>query len=147
MPIILDGTNGITTDGSAGVIITENVKTASHTLEIADQSKVVAMNNTVTVTVTVPNDSTTNFPTGTVIRISRNNTGVVNLAAAAGVTLSKTGSLAANEEIFIRKRSANNWFVFETPRNSIATGGTLTIGSNFRSHVFTSVGASTLTVT
>jgi hypothetical protein len=144
MPIVLDGTAGVTLDGSAGIIITENVKTASHTPVLADLSKVIAMNNTSAATVTIPNDTTTNFPIGSILRICRINTGAVTLAAAAGVTLSKVGGFALNEELYLRKRAANNWVVVDAPRSLTGTGGTFTVSGGFNINTFTSSGTFTL---
>jgi hypothetical protein len=145
MPIILDGTAGVTLDGSAGVIISENVKTGNTTAAIADLAKVIAMNNTSAATITIPNDSTVNFPIGSIIRICRINTGSVTLAGASGVTLSRVGNFGANEEVSLRKRAANNWIVVDIPQNPSATGGTITLSGGNRIHTFTTVGAGTFT--
>jgi hypothetical protein len=144
MPIVLDGTAGVTLDGSAGIIITENVKTGNHIAEIADLAKVIAMNNTSTATVTIPNDSTINFPIGSILRIAKVNTGTVTLAAAAGVTLSKTGNFGSFEEIVIRKRANNNWIVIDTPVTPSGSGGTFTSAAGFNIFTFTSSGTFTL---
>jgi hypothetical protein len=146
MPIVLDGTNGVVLDGSAGIIVNENVKTANHTAEIADLGKVITMNNTSSATVTIPADSTTNFPLGSIIRICRINTGSVTLAAAGGVTLSRTGNFAQNEEIYLRKRAANTWIVVDQPRDPSGTGGSFSIGGGNGINTFTTTGASTFTI-
>jgi len=145
MPIVLDGTAGVGLDGSAGIIISENVKTGSATAAIADLAKVIAMNNTAAATITIPNDSTVNFPIGSILRICRINTGTVTLAAAGGVTISKTGLFAENEEIFLRKRAANSWIVVDSPKNPIGTGGTITNDGSARVHTF-GVGAGTFSI-
>jgi hypothetical protein len=144
MPIVLDGTAGVTLDGSAGIIITENVKTASHTPVLADLSKVIAMNNTSAATVTIPNDTTTNFPIGSILRICRINTGAVTLAAAAGVTLSKVGTFGDFEELYIRKRAANTWIVVDSPARLAGAGGTFSVAGGYNIFTFTSNGTFTL---
>jgi hypothetical protein len=124
----------------------ENPQTGNYTLALTDRNIVVTMNNTSSATVTVPADGTTNFPIGSVVYISRINTGAVTLAAAGGVTLSKTGTFGPNEEIFIRKRAANTWLVVERPYNLSGTGGTVgTVGFS-TTHSYTSTGSSTFTV-
>ena len=132
-------------EGTLTALRTENVKTGSHTLELQDRDRVVAMNSASNLTVTVPNDSSVNFPVGSVVYIARVGSGAVTLAAASGVTLSKTGTFGANEEIILRKRAANNWLVIERPYPLSGTGGTVTTSGNFSSHSFTS-GTGTFTV-
>jgi hypothetical protein len=92
-------------EGTVRSLLQENVQTASYTLALTDRSRVVLMNNTAAATVTVPTNASVAFPTGSVVYIGRFNTGTVTLAAAGGVTLSKSGLLGANEDIFIRKRA------------------------------------------
>jgi len=146
MPIVLDGTNGIVLDGSAGIIINENVKTANHTAAIADLGKVIAMNNSSNATVTIPNDSTTNFPIGSVLRICRVNSGTVTLAAASGVTLSRTGNFGQNEEIYLRKRAANTWITVDSPQKITGSGGSLSQSGGYSIFTFTTTGSSTFTL-
>lgn len=125
---------------------TENVQTGSYTLALTDRNLVVTMNNTGSATVTIPLDAATNFPIGSVVYIARVNTGAVTLAATAGVTVSKTGTFGPNEEIAVRKRSANNWIVIDAERNLSGTGGTTSTPTGFSLHQFTSTGSSTFTV-
>lgn len=88
----------------------ENLKTASHTLELADVNRVVAMNNTAAATVTVPFNTTVNFPVGSVINVYRANTGDVTIAPATGVTIQNAGKLYEQyTEVSLRKRATNEW--------------------------------------
>jgi hypothetical protein len=144
MPIVLDGTNGVVLDGSAGIIVNENVKTANHTAQIADLGKVIAMNNTSAATVTIPNDSTTNFPIGSIVRICKIGSGGVTLAAAGGVTLSKVGTFGDFEELYIRKRAANTWIVVDSPARLAGAGGTFSVAGGYNIFTFTSNGTFTL---
>ena len=146
MPIVLDGTNGITSDGTAVFIVTENIKTASHTAELVDLGKVIAMNNSANATCTIPPNSAVNFPIGAIVRICRIGAGLVDLVAGAGVTLSKTGSFALNEEITLRQRATNVWVVVDTPKTISGTGGNVFAISGFRVHDFNTVGSSTFVV-
>ena len=132
-------------DGTVRYLLTENTYTASHNFVLADRNKVVNMNNTSAATLTIDPDATTNFPVGSMIHINRTNSGTVALAAGAGVTLSKTGSFGANEEIYIRKRAANSWIVVDAPKSLSASGGAVTSAAGYSIHTYTS-GSSTFEV-
>jgi hypothetical protein len=126
----------------------DGTQTGNYTLALGDRNKVVAMNNSTAATVTVPNDSTVNFPTGSVVYVARVGSGTLTLAAEAGVTLSKTGTFAANEEIAVRKRAANSWIVIDslTAGTGTGTGGTASSGGGYTISTYTSTGSSTYTV-
>ena len=67
------------------------------------------------VAVTIPADSTTNFPIGTSIDVLRTNTGGVSIAGAAGVTVNATPGLnlrAQWSSVTLFKRAANTWVAF-----------------------------------
>jgi len=117
---------------------TENIQTATYVLALADTNKMVTMNNGSAATVTIPNDSTVNFPSGSTLDIVRVGAGTLELLAAAGVTTTRTGFFAANEVITVRKRSANNWVVIDSARNRPATGGTPTTAAGFSVNTFNS---------
>jgi hypothetical protein len=119
---------------------TENVQTSNYALALTDRSAAVTMNNTSTATVTIPADSTTDFPIGSVIFITRINTGTVTLAAAGGVTVNSggTGNLAQGETVECRKRAANNWIVNHRPYSVTGTGGTLSTLGAVNIHQYTS---------
>jgi hypothetical protein len=127
-------------------LLTENVKTGSHTLELADQGRVVSMQSSSNTTITVPTDSTANFPIGSLVYMNRLGSGTVTLAAADGVTVTRTGLFAVSEEMYIRKRAANNWITVDSPVNPVGSGGTLTSVSGANVHTYTSVGTSTFNV-
>jgi len=129
-----------TVDGTLNSLRSENVQTSSYTLSINDRDRVVAMNNTSNVTVTVPNDSAVNFPIGSIVYINRINSGSVTLAAASGVTLGRTGNLASFEEIYVRKRDDNFWMVIDVTRAPTVTGGTESDSGGFKINTFTSSG-------
>lgn len=133
-------------NGVVNSLRTENIKTTSHTLTLADRDKVVAMNNTGSESVTVPPDSSVDFPVGSIVYINRLNSGGVTLSEGAGVSLTRTGNLAENEEIYIRKRAANSWIVVDVPRNPSGDGGTVTSAQGFTIHSFTSTGSDTFTI-
>ena len=126
--------------GTITSLRTENIKTASHTLALADRDRVVAFNGTSSQIVTVPTNAAVAFPVGSVVYINRINTGTVTLAASGGVTINKTGTFAANEEIYLRKRDTDYWLVVDSPTKLSATGGTLSSSSGYTIHTFTSSG-------
>lgn len=128
-------------------ITSENVQTTSYTLALTDRNKAVTMNNSGSVTVTVPPNSSVAFPVGSRIYITRIGSGTVALAAGSGVTLSKTGNLAQNEEITLRKRDTDSWIVDDADTFVDGSGGdsTSSVGT-YTSHSFTSTGSSTFTV-
>lgn len=67
------------------------------------------------VAVTIPADSTTNFPIGTSIDVLRTNTGGVTIAGASGVTVNATPGLnlrAQWSSVTLFKRAANTWVAF-----------------------------------
>lgn len=135
----IDGTlNALTTDTTA--------RTGDYTLALTDRDKVVLMNNTATATVTVPLNSSIAFPIGSTVYVYRANTGTVTLAAAVGVTLSKTGNFGANEQITLRKRATDSWVVIDNTSRLTGTGGTLTSSGGVNSHTYTSTGSTTFVV-
>lgn len=121
-------------------------QSSSYTLALADRNRTVAFSGAAAQTVTIPNESVVNFPTGSVVYIARVGAGSLTLAAAAGVTVSKTGTFATNEEITVRKRGTNNWIVIDAERNLTASGGTTSTPAGFSLHQFTTAGAATITV-
>ena len=126
--------------GTITSLRTENVKTNSHTLALEDRNKVVAFNGTGSQTVTVPTNAAVAFPIGSVVYINRINTGTLTLAVSGGVTINKTGTFNANEEIYCRKRDTNTWIVIDSPTALTATGGTITQSSGYNVHTYTSGG-------
>lgn len=127
-----------TVDGVLVSLRTENITTQSKNLQLADRDKVVACNNTTTINITIPSDSTVNFPIGSVVYIAKVNTGTVNLVADGGVTVNRTGELAPDEELYCRKRASNNWIVVDQPYLVTATGGTESTTGAYTVHTFTS---------
>ena len=93
-------------------------KTADHPLVLSDAYKIIEMNLTSTAnTVTIPNSSTQDFPTGSQITIIQTGTGVTTVAVAAGVTLNCTPQVSSNaarlraqySSCTLIKRAANVW--------------------------------------
>ena len=124
--------------GTITSLRTENVKTADHTLALADRDKVVAFNGTSAQVVTLPQDSSVAFPIGSVVYISRINTGSLSLVAGAGASASQTGSFGSGEELYVRKRAANTWTVVAGITAITATGGTYALFGAYKHHTYTS---------
>ncbi|MDA9953326.1 hypothetical protein N9D61_03180 [Planktomarina sp.] len=133
-------------NGTLVALRQENTTTASKSLALADRDKVIACTNSSAITITIPNDSGTNFPVGSVVYIARVGSGAVSLAAAGGVTVNKTGAFGDGEEVYCRKRAANNWVVVDSITTLTATGGTKSSGGSQSFHTYTSTGASTFVV-
>jgi hypothetical protein len=139
-------TADLTVTSSPVFPITEVAQTSSYTLALTDSNRAVTMNSGSPTTVTVPPNSSVAFPTGSIVYVSRIGAGTVTLAAGAGVTLTKTGNLGANETILLRKRDTNSWIVDDSAIPLTASGGTTSSPTGFTLHQFTTVGSGTLTV-
>jgi hypothetical protein len=89
-----------------------NARVASYTLALSDSQKVIEMNVGSANTLTVPPDSSENFPIGTSILVVQTGTGQTTITAGAGVTVNSyiglkiVGRWAGCTLI---KRSANTW--------------------------------------
>jgi len=91
-----------------------NVRTANYTLLIGDDGIIVEANSASPITITVPLDSTTNFPIGTKITLIRTNTGTVTIAGTAGVTVNATPGLLLRAQwsaATLLKRATNSWLL------------------------------------
>ena len=64
-----------------------NTQTANYTLVFADAGKLINMNSSVAVTLTVPANSSVPFPIGTRIYVRKGGTGDVTISGATGVTI------------------------------------------------------------
>jgi hypothetical protein len=92
-----------------------NTQTASYTLALTDQSKIVETNVGSANNVTIPLDSSVNFPIGTEIQVLQLGAGQTTIVATSGVTTrSKSGQLKianVNTGVTLVKRAANDWYV------------------------------------
>ena len=86
--------------------------TAAYTLQNGDQGELIQLNGTFTVT--VPAESTYNFPIGSIINILNIGTGTITTAGAGGVTLNGNPGLKLNGQwsgaSFV-KRASNTWVI------------------------------------
>lgn len=90
-------------------------KTASYTLSaLTERDSMIEVSSTSGTTVTIPLDSTLNFPVGASIDILQTNTGQVTIAGAAGVTVNATPGLKLRTQwssATLTKRGENLWVV------------------------------------
>ena len=135
-------TNQLVVAGVVNYLRTENLQTTSYTLALTDRNRTVSMNPSGAAIVTVPLNSSVAFPVGTLIYICNLSNQAVTLAAAGGVTLTKTGTLSQYEEITLRKRLSDTWSVVAGTTNASATqtGGTFTNTGSLSTVVYTTAG-------
>lgn len=93
-----------------------NVRTSSYTLALSDQSKIIEMNSSSATVLTIPIDSTVNFPIGTYIVVLRTGTGSVTIegmvGVPSGVVINYTPGLTLRAQwsmATLIKRAANTW--------------------------------------
>ncbi len=93
-------------------------KTAGYTLSaLTERDSLIEVSHTggSAVNITIPADSTLNFPIGTSIDVLQTNTGGVAIAGAAGVTANATPGLTLRTQwssATLFKRAANTWVVY-----------------------------------
>ena len=101
--------------GTGNIVLSEiatSAQTASYTLVAADRGKLVEMNVGSANTLTVPLDSTVNFPVGTQIDMLQVGSGQTTVAGAVGVTVNATPGLKIRAQwggATLIKRAANTW--------------------------------------
>lgn len=91
------------------------VKYFNYTLSsLDDRDSIIEMNNTAANTLTVPQDSITNFPVGTTIDIIQANSGQTTVVASPGVTINATPGLQLRAKWSVAtllKRAPNTWLL------------------------------------
>ena len=92
--------------------VSTNAQTASYTLVAGDAQKIIEMNVSTANTLTIPLDSSVNFPVGTSIVVVQTGTGQTTIAGAAGVTVNSFLGLKIIGRwagCTLVKRAANTW--------------------------------------
>ena len=92
--------------------VSTNARTASYTLVLSDAQKVIEMNVATGNTLTVPLDSSVNFPVGTSILVVQTGAGQTTIAGASGVTVNSFIGLKIIGQwagCTLIKRAANTW--------------------------------------
>jgi len=84
-PTINDAKQNLTLNAQVGT---------TYTLVLADNGKLVTLNNAAAITVTVPLNSSVAYATGAIINLQQIGAGQVTIQGAAGVTITSTGATA-----------------------------------------------------
>ena len=113
---IVDGDISATANISQGKIadILTNPQTASYTLVLADKNKIVEMNVATANDLTVPQNSSVAFPTGSQIQVLQTGAGKTRILAGAGVTVNGTPGLFLRAQwsgVTLLKRGTDSWVV------------------------------------
>lgn len=91
-------------------------KTSSYTLDaLTLRDNIIEMDSTSATTVTIPTDTTLNYPIGSSIDVIQINTGEVTIAGAVGVTVNSTPGLKLRtrwSSCTLLKRASNTWLVY-----------------------------------
>jgi hypothetical protein len=96
-------------DAFAPRLLTEGTaQTSNYTIALADINRVVLMNGS-GLTLSIPLNSTTAFPIGSVVNVYNVNSTDLTIAGVSGVTLRNAGALAQYGEISLRKRGTDEW--------------------------------------
>lgn len=127
-----------TINNGAGELIsarlTNSNTSASYTLALTDQSRIVDCNNASAQTVTVPPNSSVAFPTGTRLIIRQYGAGQVTVSPGSGVTLnSMNTSLVTPGQyggLMLHKRATDEWIVSSISNLVVDTDTTLAANSD-----------------
>ena len=99
--------------GSGGAETQVSTKTGNYTLTLDDANNIIEMNVASANTVTVPLDSSVNFPVGTQIDVVQIGAGQTEIVAASGVTISSRRSstkiFKQYGKVTLYKSAANTW--------------------------------------
>lgn len=90
-----------------------NARTASYTLVLSDQSKIIEVNNAGSTTVTIPADASVNYPVGTYIMVLQTGAGQVTITGS-GFTPNGTPGLKLRTQwsmATLIKRGTDSWVV------------------------------------
>jgi hypothetical protein len=84
----------------------------SYTLQRSDHKKLIEIANSSAITLTIPPESSVNFPIGTNITIVQTASGQITISAGAGVTVNSTPGLKLRTQwssVTLVKRSSDLW--------------------------------------
>lgn len=99
-----------------GIVPIRTLTATSHTLDAIDQGSILETTGSSVVTVTIPDEATVPFETGTLVNITQVGAGVTMVTAAAGVSLNGIlgGSVALEGQwagVALVKRGADAWVI------------------------------------
>jgi hypothetical protein len=90
-------------------------KTTAYTIELKDSSRMLSINSSTDISITVPTHATSAFPVGSKIEIIRVGTGEVTVVPASGVTIrSKNNNLKLSTQYvgaMLVKLATNEWML------------------------------------
>jgi hypothetical protein len=116
--VVFDGTTleyiNKTVDVLPSIVQFNQQTETEYSLQLSDKDKLVEFLNTSPVVVTVPSDTTANFPIGASVTLLQTGTGQVTIAAGSGVTVNATPGLNLRTQwssATIIKRAANTWLL------------------------------------
>jgi hypothetical protein len=97
-------------------ITTISQKTDSYTLSnLNERDSIIEISKGSATTLTIPADSTVNYPVGTTLDVIQTSSGQVTIAGAGGVTVNATPGLKLRTQwssATLLKRASNTWLVF-----------------------------------
>lgn len=104
----------VTVTGTVVSHVTTNAQSASYTLVLSDDGKVIEVNNSLANTVTIPLNATVAFPIGTVITILQTGVGQTTIVGASGVTLNGSPGTKLRAQWSsgqLLKRATDTWVI------------------------------------
>jgi hypothetical protein len=112
----LEGVSLPVVDKSVNIVIDKTLPLKSvsnnYTLLLEDAGSVIIFDSSSNLTLTVPNNTSANYPIGTEIAVVRNGNGDVTIVPASGVTLSSEGNKTKIKEVYnsivVLKTGTNN---------------------------------------
>lgn len=107
-------TNGVIVQGNVVYHIAINNQTTSYTLVLADDGKFIEVLSSSAVNVTIPLESSVNFPIGTQITVLQTGTGQITFVPTSGVTLNGNPGVKTRGQwtaATLIKRAADTWVV------------------------------------
>jgi hypothetical protein len=108
--------DGTQTKQGVPSITTISQKTAGYTLSsLTERDTIIEIADASSHTLTIPSDSTLDFPVGTTLDVIQTGGGQVTIAGAQGVTVNATPGLKLRTQwssATLLKRAANTWLVF-----------------------------------
>lgn len=110
------GTSGDVTLNAS--VATNSQSGTSYTLALTDNGKLVTLNNSSSIAVTIPTNGTVALPVGATILLSQYGAGTVTVSGAGGVTVVSAGATPSApvlrtqySSVGLIQTSANNWLV------------------------------------
>jgi len=107
--------NSVTSTGNVIKHVDINARTASYTLVLSDDGKLVEMGVASANTLTIPPNADVAFPVGTSIDILQTGAGKTQIVAGSGVTANSANGLYLRAQwsaVTLIKRATNTWVVF-----------------------------------